>query len=102
MDHLLTTARNITITTHDSKGEQITQKSEIITEPMIEMVLTTYHKEMELIEGNLLPIKKLKTHRITLHINAALTLATHLQEWATEAQTIKNKLQESNLQCEKS
>ena len=102
MDYLLTTARNITITTHDSKGEQITPKSQIITEPMIEMVLTTYHKEMELIEGSIIPTKKLKTHRIALHINAALSLATHLQEWATEAQTIKTKLQESNLQCEES
>ena len=100
MNTLLATARNINITSRDSKRGPITPKSEIITEPIIEMILTTYHKESELIDGNLIHIKKTKTHRINLDINAATSLATQLQEWATEAQTLKTKLQESNLQCE--
>ena len=67
---------------------------------MIEMVLTTYHKQMEFIDNNLINVKKTQSHRIILDINAAEALATEIQEWIKEAKTLETKLIESELTCE--
>ena len=84
MNYLIATAR-----------DRITPESEL----MIEMVLTTYHKQMEFID-NLINVKKTNSHRIILNINSAQALATELQEWVKETQALKTKLQETKLTCE--
>lgn len=101
MQYLVCTARNILIgITTDTKDGTLTPEAQIKTNPMIEMILTTYHKQMEFIDNNLINVKKTNSHRIILDINAAQTLATELQNWTTEAQNLQTKLNESELTCE--
>ena len=100
MNYLVATARNLLLGTHDKKQGRVTSESELVTQPMIEMVLTTYHKQMEFIDNNLINVKKTQSHRIILDINAAEALATEIQEWIKEAKTLETKIQESELTCE--
>lgn len=100
MNHLVATARNLLIGTHEKNHGRVTPESELTTEPIIEMILTTYHKQMEFIDNNLINVKKTQSHRITLNINSAQALATELQEWVKETQALKTKLQETKLTCE--
>ncbi len=87
------------VTTSDKNGDNITEQSEITTEPLVEMVLTTYEKQMSLVDGNLISIKELKTRRIGLSINAMESLATQLKEWIEETKEIQTRLETGTLQC---
>ncbi len=100
MQHLVATARNLSITVHEKDGKTITPKSELNAEPLIEMVLTTYERQMEFVDGTMVNIKKTQSHRIGLNINTAQALATQLEEWIKEAQTLETKLSESDLSCD--
>jgi len=94
MQYLLSTARNHTITVRAEPNQEITETSKITSEPCIEMVLVTYETKHELVSGTLIPIKTTQTTRIGLTINSAKELATEIQEWAIEAEIIKQKIGE--------
>lgn len=100
MEHLVATARNLSITVHEKNGENITTECELNAEPLIEMILTTYERQMEFVDGTMVNIKKTKSHRIGLNINSAIALGTQLAEWVKEAQALETKLEEGTLQCD--
>jgi hypothetical protein len=100
MQHLIATARNLSIAVHEKDGKTVTPECELHAEPLIEMVLTTYERQMEFVDGTMINIKKTQSHRIGLNINSAQALATQLEEWIKEAQALETKLEESDLTCD--
>jgi len=100
MEYLICTARNLSLIAQNTQNTAITEDCELLIEPQIEMILTTYEKQMELIDGNLINIKKIKGHRIGLSINAAQALVTQLQEWITEAEQLEQRLEQCKLKTD--
>lgn len=99
MQYLISTARNLSVVLNEQNNGRILEGSELNASVLIELILSSYGRQVEFVDGNLVSIKKTQSTRLGLSINAAESLVTHLQESIQEAKIIESRLKEGTMQC---